>query len=186
MQIRINKDRYVINEFVEDKETYSIKIVDVLPNDINDFFYKYINGELVRDRAIPQKTLDDYKKQKYAELEQFTLALQNKGVEYNGVFYKCDEEAQMNLLKTIALNVYPVIWYSRDGYSNFITMNNQEEFDVFKNAIASKMKEIEYQYYQYKFAIDNATTQEELDSIVFEEIVNVVEETTNSEEIVNE
>lgn len=122
------------------------------------------------DKQIPHIDVPLDKSQKYAELEQFTLALQNKGVEFNGIYYKCDEEAQMNLLKTIALNVYPVIWYSRDGYDSFITMNTQEEFELFKNAIASKMKEIEYQYYQYKFAIDNATTQEQLDNIVFEEI----------------
>ena len=129
----------------------------------------YVATNTYYDEQVPhiEQPLD--KSQKYAELENFTHELQNKGVEYNGVFYKCDEEAQMNLLKTIALNVYPVIWYSRDGYNNFIIMNTQEEFDLFKNAIAIKMKEIEYQYYQYKFAIDNATTQEELDNIVFVE-----------------
>mgnify|MGYP003319141023 CR=1 FL=1 len=167
MLININKDLYVIKENISDKEVYSTKIVDSLPDDFQDYNYKYINGNLVCAELIPVKSIEDYKKEKYCDLEKFTKDLQNIGVEYNGTWFKCDEEAQMNLLKTIALNSFPVIWYSRDGYNSFIVMNNQEEFDAFKNAIASKMKEIEYQYYQYKFAIDNASTQEELDAIVF-------------------
>ena len=52
MLININKDREVINEYSPNKEVYSTKIVDSVPSDIDTYVYKYINGELIRDRLI--------------------------------------------------------------------------------------------------------------------------------------
>lgn len=52
MTIFLNKNKEIINEYLADQEIYSIKIVDSIPDDINEFVYKYINGELVRDRLI--------------------------------------------------------------------------------------------------------------------------------------
>lgn len=52
IMININKDRELINEFSKDKETYSTKIINELPADANEFIYKYIDGKLVRDKAI--------------------------------------------------------------------------------------------------------------------------------------
>lgn len=52
MLININKDKEIINEYSADKVIYSTKIISELPSDINEFVYKYINGELVRDRVI--------------------------------------------------------------------------------------------------------------------------------------
>lgn len=77
MLININKDREVINEYSSDKEIYSTKIVSELPSDINEFVYKYINGELVRDRAINF----DYKSQ--AQINEEQLATNNTQDEIN-------------------------------------------------------------------------------------------------------
>ena len=69
MLININKDREVINEYSVDKEIYSTKIVSELPSDINEFVYKYINGELVRDRVIDT----NYKSQEEINNEQLVI-----------------------------------------------------------------------------------------------------------------
>ncbi len=52
MLININKDREIINEYSADKVIYSTKILDSIPDDVNEYVYKYINGELIRDRLI--------------------------------------------------------------------------------------------------------------------------------------
>lgn len=68
MLININKDREVINEYSADKVIYSTKILknSELPSDINEFVYKYINGELIRDRLIDT----NYKSQEIINDEQ--------------------------------------------------------------------------------------------------------------------
>lgn len=58
MLININKDRIVINKYVDDKEVYSTKIVDIIPEDINDYYYKYINGQLVRGEVIDKNRMN--------------------------------------------------------------------------------------------------------------------------------
>ena len=69
MLININKDKEVINQYSSDKVIYSTKIVDELPIDIEEYVYKYINGELVRDRAIDF----NYKSQETINSEQVAI-----------------------------------------------------------------------------------------------------------------
>lgn len=66
MLININKNNELINDYSEDKEIYEIKIVDDLPNDINEYFYKYIGGKLVRGKEIDF----NYKSQEVINEEQ--------------------------------------------------------------------------------------------------------------------
>ena len=66
MLLNINKDREVINDYSIDKEIYSTKIVNEIPSDINEYVYKYINGELIRDRLIDT----NYKSQEIINDEQ--------------------------------------------------------------------------------------------------------------------
>lgn len=66
MTILLNSSKEIINKNTVDKKVDSIKLVDSVPSDINEFVYKYINGELVRDRAIDF----NYKSQETINAEQ--------------------------------------------------------------------------------------------------------------------
>lgn len=66
MIIDINKDRELIVESTINKEVYSKKIVDELPNDVNDYVYHYINGGLVKGNLIDK----NYKSQETINEEQ--------------------------------------------------------------------------------------------------------------------
>lgn len=76
MLININKDREIINDYSSDKVIYSTNIVDSVPSDIDQFVYKYINGELVRDRLI-----DKTEKVSYDDFMDYMLDLDMRLIE---------------------------------------------------------------------------------------------------------
>lgn len=162
MLININKSNQVINKYVDDKEIYSTKIVYDLPSDINEYQYSYINGELVRGQQI------DFKKLKLQELETFINDYRNNGIEWNGQIWAIDKTCEENLTSQITyLSFAPtesVSWFSKSQV-NVLTIDEFKELAlILSSAIANaKMK-----YYTYKNAIENASSKEELDAIVFE------------------
>lgn len=66
MLININKNREIINEYTEDKNVWSTKIVNSIPEDVNEYVYKYIAGRLVRENLIDK----NYKNQQTINAEQ--------------------------------------------------------------------------------------------------------------------
>lgn len=85
MQININKDKEVINEYSTDKLIYSTKIVESVPSDIDQFVYKYINGVLVRDRLIDktEKVSDDDLMDYMLDLDMRLIELELLGGSYD-------------------------------------------------------------------------------------------------------
>lgn len=194
MQININKDRYVINEFVEDKEIYSTKIVDALPSDINQYFYKYINGELVRDSIIQDNTFDGIKAAKQNELVDYIYNMKEYGVEYQGKMFKCDDLASSRINKIVTgilagASPFPLTWITRNSSDGVIVFNTKEEFMDFYNIFSIKELDIQVKEATYKMQIELATNEEDLNAIVFESYLPeepvVTEETnTDPEEVV--
>lgn len=180
MQIRINKNFEVINEYVTDKEVYATKIVDELPSDINEYYYKYMRGSLVKGDPI------NFKEFKLKDLEVYYDTLKNIGVKYDGKWFKCDDDAQNNLLQSQSFitALLPLTWFTRNGEDGVIVINTMEEWIPFMTALATKIGEIKNKYYAYKYAIEQCTTKEELDAIIFEMPVEETDPIT--EEVVEE
>lgn len=168
MLININKELYVIRENTSDKEVYSTKIVDSLPDDFNEYNYKYINGELVRAELIPVKTLDDFKAEKFFDLEIYIQGKRSEGIEWNGQVWSIDEECEKNLTSQITMLSFApseqVAWFSKTQV-NQLTI---DEFEQLALVISNAISQSKLQYYAFKNAIENAETKEALDEIVFE------------------
>ena len=133
------------------------------------------NTNTYYDKQVPYVfDLDGAKKQKYAELETYINNLKNIGVEYQDKWFKCDDECKNNITQSMLFidSLLPLTWFTRNGEFGVITFNTKDEFMQFVSVIATKLAELQNKYYQYKFAIDNAQTQQDLDSIIFEEIVS--------------
>ncbi len=173
MLININKDRYVINQFVEDKEIYSTKIVDALPSDINQYYYKYINGNLVRDAIIQDNTFDGIKAAKQNELVDYIYNMKEYGVEYQNKMFKCDDLASSRINKIVTgilagANPFPLTWITRNSSDGVIVFNTKEEFMDFYNVFSIKELDIQVKEATYKMQIELATNEEDLNAIVFE------------------
>lgn len=167
MLIDINKNLEVINEYVEDKEVYSTKIIDFLPSDINEYQYSYIDGKLVRGNQI------DFKKYKLQELEQFIYNLKEEGVIYNELPFKCDDLASSRINKvvtgiSIGANPFPLTWITRNSEQGVIVFNTKEEFIDFYTTFSNYELQLQIKEATLKMQIELATTKEELDNIVFE------------------
>ena len=190
MLLNINKDLYVIKENISDKEVYSTKIVDSLPDDWNEYNYKYINGELVRAELIPVKGLDDFKADKLAELETFIQGKRSQGIEWNDqvwsideertLWFKLDEECENNLVQTSIfadslLANGGITWYTRNGEQGSILITTKDQWLLFMGVLATKIAEIKNKYYLLKTQINNAQSKEELDNIVFDESEEAIE-----------
>lgn len=66
MNLSINRDYYVINEYLENQTFYELIDVDEIPDDMDTFNYKFINGEFVRCELIDK----NYKPQEEINNEQ--------------------------------------------------------------------------------------------------------------------
>lgn len=184
MVININKNYEVINDYIEDKEVYSKKVVDNIPNDLNKAIYKYHNGELVKIRDI---NFDDIKMLKLEELEKFYINLMEQGLNYNGYVYDISQEAQedrRDIADTIneSLDLYgedseqmqyvlsqiyfmpKVALPNNEGILGFKSI---DEWKAFSLAFMTQVVTNSNIYYTLKQKIELATTQEELDNIKF-------------------
>lgn len=52
MVISINNNNEIINNYTIDKNIKTLKYVDSLPDDINDYQYLYKNGEFIKGQKI--------------------------------------------------------------------------------------------------------------------------------------
>lgn len=122
------------------------------------------------DKQVPYTyDLDKGKNDRIAELETFINDYRNNGIEWNGQVWAIDKTCEENLTSQITyLSFAPtesVSWFSKSQV-NILTIDEFKELAlILSSAIANaKMK-----YYTYKNAIENASSKEELDAIVFEQ-----------------
>lgn len=141
-----------------DEQKIIIKVYDAITNSYYDKEIEYVYD------------IDQGRKNKIVELESYIARLKEIGVEYQGKWFKCDEEAKTNVTQSMLFidALIPLTWFTRNGEQGTVTFETKEQFLAFVQVIASKMAEIQNKYYAYKYAIEQATTEEELDQIVFE------------------
>lgn len=115
-------------------------------------------------------SFEDYKKYRLDELEHYINELKETGIEIDEKPFKCDDECKNNLTQCmVGIDfMLPLTWFTRNGEMGTVTFTTKEEFMQFALQLASKLSEIQNKYYAYKYAIENATNEEELNAIVFE------------------
>lgn len=123
------------------------------------------------DKQVPHiYDLEQGKKDKIQELEAYINNIKEQGIEIDGKPFKCDDECKNNLTQCmVGIDfMLPLTWFTRNGEMGTVTFTTKEEFMQFALQLASKLSEIQNKYYAYKYAIENATNEEELNAIVFE------------------
>ncbi len=130
--------------------------------------YKYDELVLTYDE-YNNFTFEDYRKYYLEELERFIFDIRSNGIEYKDQLWSIDEDCEKNLTSQITLlsfaPVEKVSWFSKTQVNELTIEEFKELALVLSNAIANaKMK-----YYTYKNAIERAETQEDLETIIFEE-----------------
>lgn len=110
-----------------------------------------------------------YKRDKLNQLEEYISKVKETGVEYQDKWFKCDDECKTNITQSMIFidSLLPLTWFTRNGEFGTVTFTTKEEFMAFVQVIAGKLAEIQNSYYQYKYAIEQAQTEEELNAIVF-------------------
>lgn len=130
------------------------------------------------DKQIPYVyDIDKGKADKLAELESYIAKIKEQGVEYQDKWFKCDDEAKTNITQSIIFidSLLPLTWFTRNGEQGVVVFTTKEEFMAFVQVIAGKLAEIQNNYYAFKYAIENAQSEEELNSIVFGDVSDEVE-----------
>lgn len=113
---------------------------------------------------------EKFKEYRFEELKNYITKLKNVGAEIDDKWFKCDDECKNNLTQCmVGIDfMLPLTWFTRNGEMGTVTFTTKEEFMQFALQLASKLSEIQNKYYAYKYAIENATNEEELNAIVFE------------------
>lgn len=136
--------------------------------------YDAVNN-IYYDKQVPHIVdMEQERATKLGELESYIANLKNTGVEYQGKWFKCDDECKNNLTQSMLFidSLLPLTWFTRNGEQGVVVFNTKEEFMAFVQIIAGKLAEIQNKYYAFKYAIENADTKEALDEIIFEEVVS--------------
>ena len=126
-------------------------------------------GVTVSEYKEPEKTLDELKSEKLAELTSITSKFDNQLVNTDmiiksslGFSINADLRSQNNLRGLIAVGVEPV---------NFVTADNSvqslsiEQLNILLNECALNGQSLYLQKWGYKARIENAQTKEELEAI---------------------
>lgn len=145
------------------EEMITIRVYDA----VNNIYY---------DKEVPYEyDIKKGKADKFAELETYIAGLKEQGVKYEmdddeEIWFKCDDEAMNNIIQTSMMIdvLLPVTWFTRNGEQGYIILETKEEWQKFMGTLANKMAEIKNKYYTYKYAIEQAKTEEELKNITFE------------------
>lgn len=181
MRIGINKDKYLIYGDIKDRTPVEYKIIDSLPADAGQYFYKYSMGNLIKaekrvtieDNSLSE--LNSLKEKKFKELEEYYNGIKDYGFIFHDKHFKADDEAYNNFVGTavlmsneaLAQASLPLTWYTRNGEEGVIVLENIEEVMNFIGIGAMTCKTIKDNYYSDKKKIEECITVDELNSIVF-------------------
>lgn len=134
-----------------------------------------------------QKQLEDNKLSKLNELETYYNNLMEKGLNYNGYIYDISQEAQEDRrdisdgindtltlygenseeMKYVLSQIYFMPKTALPNNEGVLTFGSLEEWKSFSLAFMTQVINNSNTYYSLKQKIELATTQEELDKIVF-------------------
>jgi len=97
-------------------------------------------GYWVKD-GIKGLTLDEYKSQRYSEIDAKTSELILQGYTYATILFSFSENAQRNLLGEFAAKdslSYPFNWNSKDDLSTYVIQDATDMTNLFLTALGSK------------------------------------------------
>lgn len=123
----------------------------------------------------PIYDLENGKKEKLKELEIFIYNLKEQGFMYNDNRFKLDSVAQ-NRINMLATNVsltggmgmFPLQWFTANGENGAITLEDATQFGEWYTNATIKILEIEQKEATYRYMIEQATSEEDLNNIIFE------------------
>ncbi len=143
-----------------------IRVYNALTNE-------YYTKEVILDDEQKLEQLNQNKEAKIKELETFINNEKEKGFIYDDKPFKLDSVAQnrINMLATavsLGANVFPLEWYTANGEFGTITLETVEDFGAWYASATSKILEIETKESNYRYDIEQAQSEEELNKIVFE------------------
>lgn len=137
--------------------------------------YDAVNN-IYYDKQVPHiYDLEKGKADKLAELEVYITSQRASGIEWHDQVWSIDEECEKNLTSQITMLSFApsekVVWFSK-SQANELAIADFKELAL---AISNAISQSKVAYYQYKNAIENAESEEELNSIVFGDVLNEVE-----------
>lgn len=162
---KVHSTAQTVNNIEKEKTCVYIK------TNIKRFDDCWVYNELILSyEEFNNLTFDKFKKYRFEELENFINNIKEQGIEIDGKPFKCDDECKNNLTQCmVGIDfMLPLTWFTRNGEMGTVTFTTKEEFMQFALPLANKLNEIQNKYYTYKYAIENATNEEELNAIVFE------------------
>lgn len=154
---------------VDDNSSLAKKILEYAPN-----YELIIENETIV--GVSKKVdLEQLRAQKLQELETFIYNLKEQGFMYNDNRFKLDTVAQ-NRINMLATNVsltggvgmFPLQWFTANGENGTITLNDVNDFSAWYTQATLKILEIETKEANYRYMIEQAQTEEELNNIIFE------------------
>lgn len=131
------------------------------------------------DKEVPDDyfkiDINELKQAKLKELEQFIIDQKEQGFYYNDNRFKLDSVAQ-NRINMLATNVsltggqgmFPLQWFTANVENGTITLNDVNDFSAWYTQATMKILEIETKEANYRYMIEQAITEEELNNIIFE------------------
>ena len=126
-------------------------------------------GDYFEVVAVPEKTLEEVKTNKHAELKQIMQTKrQTLKVDYDDDQFDANETAQANmivLLKSFDLGAKEVSIRSATEKTHSF---NQTQCNELALLMASAVNNLYTEYWQYKDTLAKCTTKEEVDTIVWD------------------
>ena len=165
------------NKWQVEQEFYVGKIVDcqgervskyVADNDLT--FEKCDEGFKIVEKPLPkEKTLEELKEEKHSQLKATMQAKRNAlTCEYNNDVFDCNEQAQNNMTSLMGFaNLGTVEFSIRSTNERTHTFNNTQLIEL-ATLMSKVINDLYNEYWQYKNALYECKSKEEIDEIKWE------------------
>lgn len=169
---RLDENNIVIETFKAfDKESHTSYVLEISLEE-----YELLNSE--KTYKYKDNSFEEYvyvsKEDKLKELETFINNLKEQGFYYSDNRFKLDAVAQnrinmlaTNVSLTQGVGIFPLQWFTANGENGTITLNDVNEFSAWYTQATYKIMEIEQKEVNYRYMIEQAKTEEELNNIIF-------------------
>ena len=165
------------DKWTVEQEFYVGKIVDcqgervskyVADNDLT--FEKCDEGFKIVEKPLPkEKTLEELKEEKHSQLKATMQAKRNAlTCEYNNDVFDCNEQAQNNMTSLMGFaNLGTVEFSIRSTNERTHTFNNTQLIEL-ATLMSKVINDLYNEYWQYKNALYECKSKEEIDEIKWE------------------
>ncbi len=158
------QDNYTFTNFIVNNDSILLEF-ETTPNTTEELsIIDYYNNIVELD------WLDDYKKQKFEQINDNTQILINNGYSYSGYQFPLTDNAQTNILalyttKDDPVLIYPIIFNTIDDSETFEAIDSTIISNMYYTALATKKNHLDTAT-TLKDQIRNATSKSQVDSII--------------------